>query len=170
MFHHRRPSTRSLIGRALLAGVSAGLRSMTPGGVMARTRDDAPARTGWKDWPMVRSSVGRSVLQLAWIGELVGDKLPVTPPRTEPGSLTGRIVTGALTGLAITSGVQGAAPKMTGILAGGTGALAGSYGGYAGRTFLTEKLKLPDLPGALLEDALAFSLAYRAITGKRPTR
>lgn len=160
-----RPSTRALAGRSLLAGISAGLRSMTPMGVLAGMRNHAPASAGWKDWPVLRSGFGRSMLQLAWAGELVGDKLPGVPPRTDPGSLAGRTILGALIGLAIGTEGKGAIPKGIGLATGMAGALAGSFGGYQARTYLTKNAGLPDVPIALGEDALAWAIARKATRG-----
>lgn len=160
-----RPSTRSLAGRSLLAGISAGLRSMTPMGVFASTQTNAPASAGWKDWPLLRSGFGRALLRLAWAGEIVGDKMPGVPPRTEPGPLGGRVVLGSLAGLAIASSGRGTSSTLTGMLAGATGALVGSYGGYTVRTGITRATGCPDLPVALVEDAVAWAIARKAIGG-----
>ena len=160
-----RPSTSSLAGRALIVGVAAGLRSMTPMGVLASQHEDRSIRAGWKKWPVLRSRAGRKALQTSWIGELIADKLPVTPSRIEPGPLGGRMVFGALAGMAIGTEGKGAMPRLAGALAGACGAVAGSYGGYKARTYLTKEVGLPDLPGALVEDAAAFTLARKTIRG-----
>jgi uncharacterized membrane protein len=159
------PSTRVLVGRALLAGVSAGLRSMTPIGVLASQHDDNSIRAGWKNWPVLRSALGRKALQVSWVGELIADKLPVVPPRTEPGPLGGRMLIGALAGAAIGTEAKGTAPRMASALAGIAGAVAGSYGGNRARTYLTKEVGLPDMPGALVGDATAMVLARKAVRG-----
>lgn len=163
LFSH--PSTRSLVGRALLAGLSAGLRSMTPLGVLASERNDGSTKAGWKNWPILRSGFGRTALQLSWLGEMIADKLPVIPPRINPGPLGGRMLFGALAGMAIGTEGKGATPGIGGAMAGIAGAIAGSYGGYRARTYLTNDLGLPDMPGALVEDATAFAIARKAIRG-----
>jgi uncharacterized membrane protein len=159
------PSTRQLIGRALLVGVACGLRSATPLGVMAAERNDASFRSGWKDWPVFRSDIGRIFLQLSWLGELVGDKTPIAKPRTEPGSLIGRAVSGAIAGTAIGTERKDAGARLTGAVAGIVGSLAGSIGGYAYRTEAAKATGLPDLPLALVEDVAAYALARKVIKG-----
>lgn len=160
-----RPSTRSLAGRALLLGVAAGMRSMTPIGTLARYHDSAPRSAEWKRWPLLRSGSGRTLLEAAWVGEMIADKLPIIPPRIHRGSLTGRILLGTVAGLAIGTEGKGTAPKVAGGLAGLAGAIAGSYGGYAARVFLTRGIGLPDLSGALAEDAAAIAIAHKGTTG-----
>ena len=162
MPRYSHPSLRSLAARALIIGVAAGLRSMTPMGVLATEHDDAPRRAGWVSWPVLRSANGRKILQLSWLGELIADKLPFTPSRLAPGALGERMVMGGLAGLAIGTEGKGATPRIVGALAGVAGALGGSYGGNYTRTFLTAKVGLPDLPGALIEDAAAFGISRKA--------
>ncbi|HEY1866816.1 MAG TPA: hypothetical protein VGG70_00875, partial [Candidatus Cybelea sp.] len=60
------------------------------------------------------------------------DLYPKAPPRTAPGALAGRMLSGAGCGWVVASS-RGEAPAL-GILLGGAGALAGTYGGLALRT------------------------------------
>ena len=46
---------------------------------------------------------------------------------------------------------------------GALGALGGSFAGYAYRHAIATRTKLPDLPFALLEDALAIGISYLAL-------
>jgi uncharacterized membrane protein len=160
-----RPSTRSLAGRALLLGVATGMRSMTAIGTLARYYDSAPGSAGWTRWPLLRSDAGRAVLEVAWVGEMIADKLPIIPARIDRGPLAGRMLLGMVTGLAIGTEGRGTPPRVAGSLAGLAGAVAGSYGGYATRTFLTRGIGLPDLPGALAEDAGAIAIAHKGARG-----
>jgi uncharacterized membrane protein len=162
MFRTRSLGTRALVGRALMAGAAAGLRSMSPLGVFARAHDDAPD-AGWKRWPLMRSTPGRIALQLAWLGEAVADKTSLVPPRTEPGPLGGRVVSGALAGMAVGTRNAGVRARLLGAVSGALAAGVAAWAGTTARTTLTDDLGLPDLPGALAEDALAFSLALAAI-------
>src|SRR5262249_11395089 len=83
---------------ALAIGIIAGLRSLT-----------APAVTSWAiylGWIMVPvwwlSWLGRPVavgiITLLAIAELIADKLPSTPNRTDPAGLGARILLGAVSG------------------------------------------------------------------------
>jgi len=142
--------------RAFLLGISAGSRSMTPNAVLAlhQPTSDAP----WTRWIPFRWPLGRAALVAGMLGEFVGDKLPQTPSRLEPGSLAGRVASGALAGAAVGS-KGGASSVATGAVLGGAGALAGSFCGYWARKTIVAKTHLPDLPIALLEDCTAVGLA-----------
>lgn len=160
-----RPSVPRVIRRALLAGFSAGLRTATPIGVMAAERNDASFRAGWKNWPLFRSGAGRFLLQMVWAGELIADKMPFIPPRTNPMVMASRIMVGGIAGLAVGSEGHGAAPRLLGMMAGVAGAAAGARGGYAYRTQVAESAGMPDLMLALPEDIAAYAIARKGIKG-----
>ena len=146
---------------ALLLGISAGLRSMTPLAAVAWAARGWPAVAGSALGFMAAPVTGYVFAALA-IGELIADKLPFIPSRLQPGPLGGRIISGALTGTVAALALQGS--PVVGGLVGAIGALAGSFGGYAVRRGLTVDRKLPDLPVALLEDAIAIALAVFAVS------
>ena len=99
------------------------------------------------------------ILTLLAIGELVNDKRPKTPSRLIPPQFITRIVTSALCGVAI--GISGGG-MIIGLVAGIIGAMAGTFGGAKARGFLAKKFGR-DLPAALLEDAVAVSMAAFAL-------
>jgi len=94
--------------------------------------------------------------------ELVGDKLPFTPSRLSIGPFAGRIVMGALCGMALCAATHQS--PIFGGLAGGAGALAGAYIGYHVRRLLTTQMKLPDFLVALAEDAVAIAAAAYVVS------
>jgi uncharacterized membrane protein len=148
---------------AFVLGVVAGLRSMT-----------APAATAWGaglgylaldgTWAAAaaRPAVRYVLLALA-VGELVADKLPVTPDRTAVGPFAWRVASGALCGAAFGAAAGRAVP---GALLGAAGAVAGTLGGFAARARLARALGR-DLPAALVEDAVAIAGAVVAVLGAR---
>jgi uncharacterized membrane protein len=146
---------------ALLLGVSAGLRSMTPLAVVAWAARGWPAVAGSALGFMAAPVTGYVFAALA-IGELIADKLPFIPSRLQPGPLGGRIISGALAGTVAAIALQSS--PIIGGLVGAAGGLAGSFGGYAVRRGLTVDRKLPDLPVALLEDVVAIGLAVFAVS------
>jgi uncharacterized membrane protein len=160
-----RPSTRSILGRALVLGVAAGLRSMAPLGTFARHQPHAPRSAGWRTWPLMRSGFGRALLQLGWAAEFVGDKLPQTPSRVEPAQIGARIAAGAIAGLAVGTEGRGATPRMGGALAGAVGAVAGSYGGYHVRRLAVTSTGLPDPAVAVVGDLAAAAIARKGVRG-----
>jgi len=103
------------------------------------------------------------ILTVCAFGELVADKLPLTPSRKAAGPFGARIVTGALTGATI-----GAAGHSIWIfaIAGVAGAIVGTLAGFAARTRLAAAFGR-DLPAALLEDAEALALGLLCVAGLR---
>lgn len=155
--------TRSNLFRALALGVVAGMRSQMPGAMLAFRQPDAPRRAGWRSWPILRITWGRRALMLAGAGEVVGDKLPSTPNRTDPNALAGRLLFGAMAGLAIGSEGRGNRARVTGAIAGMTGAAIGTFGGYRARKAVVNMTGLPDPAVAVVEDLAAVTLANNAI-------
>ena len=136
---------------ALLIGCICGLRSMT-----------APAVVAWGahlDWLHLQGSllaflankISLAVFSLFAIGELIADKLPFIPPRTQAGPLGVRVIFGAMCGAALC--ISGAASPLLGGVLGGLGGVAGAFAGYHYRRSLSGKV--PDLLLALLEDLAA---------------
>ena len=99
------------------------------------------------------------ILTLMAIGELVNDKLPKTPSRLVPPQFITRILTSALSGLAI--GLSGNG-LIIGLVAGILGAVAGTFGGAKARGVLAKRFGR-DLPAALLEDVVALAIAAFAL-------
>ena len=136
---------------ALLIGIVAGLRAMTPPALVAWA-----AHLGWLD--LSGSLLGfladtwvRWILTLLAIVELVTDQLPSTPSRTVPVQFGARIATGALCGAAL--GAAGGA-MLGSLLAGIVGAVIGTLGGRALRARLAAAFG-SDRPAAFIEDAVA---------------
>lgn len=137
-------SVTSLLARALALGLAAGGRATL--GIAAPVVARGPV-------------AARVLLGLAVAGELVGDKLPRTPDRTEPGSLAGRAVSGVIGG-AVLARRAGRGPVPTAVL-GGAAALAGSFLGIGWRRAAVGRL--PAVPAALIEDAVVLGLASYAV-------
>lgn len=91
------------------------------------------------------------VLSALALGELVTDKLPMTPSRKVPLQFGARLVVGSFCGAALAWPSGG---WIAGLIAGGVGALIGTLGGAAVRGRLARAYGR-DLPAALLEDAVA---------------
>ena len=99
------------------------------------------------------NKVSLVVFSLLAIGELIADKLPVIPGRTQPGPLGARIVFGAICGTALC--LSGGASLLMGAILGGVGGVAGAFAGYNYRRWLSRGAKFPDLLIALVEDLVA---------------
>jgi uncharacterized membrane protein len=138
---------------ALLIGVVSGLRSVT-----------APAVVAWGahlNWLNLRntalsfmaSTAAVVIFTLLALFELIADKLPSTPSRTEPVGLIARVLLGGLSGACVA--LSGAQSMVLGAVLGAVGGVAGAFAGYQARTRLVKALKVPDFVIALLGDAVA---------------
>jgi len=135
--------------RATQLGFVAGLRSMMPAALLVRTSEQpSPALQGLTDFLAA--------------GELIGDKLPMTPSRLSSGPLIGRIVFGAVAGALVSRRFNQA--LLDGAICGALGAVAGSIVGYAYRTLVSQGLNLPDFVGAIVEDGTAITIGLNAVS------
>ena len=142
---------------ALGIGIVAGLRSLTAPAVVAWG-----AHVGWlnlHDSPLafMGSTTAVVILSLLAIGELIADKLPMTPKRTAPAPLIARIVTGGLCGASLVAAVGKSV--LAGMLLGGIGGVVGAFLGYSVRRRLVKNFHIKDLVVAVCEDAIAICLA-----------
>lgn len=140
------------LGLAFGFGVVSGSRSMLAPALVSQSfasSHDLLEERGLAASLLVRPRVVQ-LLPLLAAGELVADKLPFTPPRTDVMSVIGRTGSGALVGAAI------AAPenRTAAACAGAAGALAGTYGLYHLRRMATGR-GMPGWLAAVAEDALA---------------
>ena len=143
---------------AAAIGVIAGLRTLTaPAAVCWGARLERLDLRG-SHLAFLGSSPAVFITSALALCELIADKLPFIPNRTDPIALGGRILGGALSGAAIcASGNQMVLP---GVALGGLGAIAGAFAGFRVRRDLVRKRHFPDAVIALLEDALAVGGAF----------
>ncbi len=143
---------------ALLIGVVAGLRALTPpamvawGGALGWIDLDGT----WAEW--VAHPLTVTVLTILLVVELVTDQLPSTPARTVAVQFSARLLTAGFAGAVLVTGALATVKTGTvvsGIGAGVIGAVLGTMGGYRARKALVERNGGKDLPIALVEDAVA---------------
>ena len=137
---------------AFLIGVIAGLRSLT-----------APAAVAWAGYGrgilthtsfrFMGTLAATIIFTVLAAAELITDKLPSTPSRLKTPGIIARIFTGALSGACLAA--AGEESIALGISLGVVGGVVGAFAGYYARGGLVRALKVPDLPIALLEDAIA---------------
>jgi uncharacterized membrane protein len=152
--------TMSVYLLAFLIGVIAGLRAMTAPAVVSWA-----ARLGWlhveNTWlAFLGFAATPYILSVLAIGELIADKLPKAPSRKAPPGFITRILTGALSGAAISAGSS----WTVGLVAGAIGAIIGTLGGYEFRVRLVKATGGKDLPIALLEDVIAIGGAFLLVS------
>ena len=159
-------SSRSNVLRALQLGIAAGMRSQMPGAMLAWHQPTAPPSARWRSWPVLRNTWGRRLMIASGAGELVGDKLPMTPSRLKPGPLAGRLMLGVFAGAAIGSEGTGKSSLAKGAVTGLIGATIGNVAGYHARKTMVEATGMPDPAVAVVEDAIAITLASNAVRNR----
>lgn len=138
---------------AFLIGCICGLRSMTAPAVVAWG-----AHLGWLSLDgsfldFFANRISLVVFSLFALGELIADKLPFIPGRTEPGPLGVRAVFGAMCGAALC--FARSQSLVAGAVLGALGGVAGAFAGYTYRRLLSRGAAVPDFLLALLEDVVA---------------
>jgi len=146
---------------AFLIGFFGGLRALT-----------APAVTAWAvhlGWLRLEGSLSLIgslpsvvILTLLAVAELVADKLPKTPKRTNLGPLVFRMITGGFSSMAICASAHQL--LVIGALVGVLGAIAGAFAGYEIRHRLVEAFGLPDFGVAVAEDLVAVGGAFLIVS------
>ena len=144
------PDARHTLSLAFLLGACAGPRTSAPLAIASWA-----ARLGWidvKGSPLAFLASPRAVSMTTpmALGELVVDKLPSTPSRTQAVGVAARVASGAVSGAALAGGRSARAA-----LAGAAGALVATYVGHSLRT-QTARAFGRDVPVAAVEDLLAF--------------
>ncbi len=141
-------------GLTAALGAIAGARSATaPAAISA-----ALARGGPDDDRLVALAVRlRPLLYLFAAMEMVADKLPITPDRTSPPALLGRIALGAASGL-LAARAYGRSPIIAGLLAAGA-ALGATFAFFHMRRLLMDDLGMDGVTSGLVEDAAVAAAA-----------
>lgn len=148
-----------------LIGFVAGLRSMTaPAIVSGAIRSGAlPLPEGLLS-AMGSPACANTFAGLA-VGELIADKTPRIPSRTDPGPLVARLVSGGLCGAAICCAKR--EPMIPGAALGALASIGGAFLGYHLRRDAVRNGSLPDFGVALVEDAVALGAGLAAIASLR---
>jgi uncharacterized membrane protein len=148
-------------GETMAFAALSGLRSMAAPALLARAirRGDVPDPKGTPYELLGRLS---PLLQLLMVGEMVADKTPFIPSRTSAGSLLGRAASGALVAAALrASGGRG--DRGSAALLGALSAVAAAFAGENLRTQGAQRLGVPNLALALLEDGIVLVAGTRLL-------
>ncbi|CAN5660861.1 MAG: DUF4126 family protein [Rubrobacteraceae bacterium] len=147
--------------RAIGLGAISGLRSMSGPAFVSLAASHGKLNLEGTHLAFLGSSRLSKVLVLMELGELVVDKLPQTPSRTELPSLLGRAASGALVGAAVF--VSDGRRATTGAALGSTAAIVAAFAGERLRALAVEKTGLPDLVAALAGDATVLIVGLRSL-------
>jgi uncharacterized membrane protein len=152
--------------RALLLGFATGLRSQVPVALLAvesqRGRFDPGGGRLARRFGSTEGVLGAVV---ACAGELVADKLPVTPARTTIGPFLQRLATGGTVGAAVH--YDAGRPRALGALLGAAGAGTGAYAGSRARVLAADRTGLPGPLLGAAEDLVTFGLALAVLAAGR---
>jgi len=143
-------------------GIVAGSRSLTAPALVSWA-----AHLGWLDlsssWlSFLGSRVATIILSLLALAELVADKLPKTPNRTDLGPLAFRVITGGFSGIALCASAHQS--LVIGTILGVLGSIAGAFAGYEIRHRLVKTFGLPDFGVALAEDIVAIGCGFLIVS------
>jgi uncharacterized membrane protein len=147
-----------LIFGAFGIGIIAGLRAFTVPAVVCWATYFSWLHFSESRLIFLSKPIVLGIVSLLALGELMADKLPMTPSRTTPGPLLGRITAAAFSATAIAIAAHQSA--VVACVLGASGALAGAFGGYYVRRSLVKGYNLPDLAIALMEDLVAVGGAF----------
>jgi uncharacterized membrane protein len=150
---------------ALGLGAISGLRSMSGPAFVGRAASRGDLNLDGTFLAPLGSPRLSKALLLLELGELLGDKLPVTPSRTALLPLLSRAASGGLVGAAVfVSEGQRAA---TGIVLGSSAAVVAAFAGERLRALAVEKTGLPGPVVALAEDAIVLLIGSRSLKDVR---
>jgi uncharacterized membrane protein len=134
-------------------GAIAGLRSMTAPAIVSWATEEKWIRSRPRPLAFLKSKKTVFLVTALAVGELIVDKLPGTPNRTEPAGLAVRILTGGFSGGALCASKKRLVAA--GAVLGGLAAIAGAFIGYSTRRQLHVRFRLSDTALAIVEDAIA---------------
>ena len=140
-------------------GAVAGLRCLTAPamlGCFASRENAGELKNNFLSSPKISAVIG-----VAAVGELIGDKLPSTPNRTEPSGLIARIVSGAFVGGSVCAAKKKSV--LTGAFIGAVAAVAAAYAGQNIRREICYKTGIPTAALGAVEDAIAVSIGINAL-------
>lgn len=151
---------------AFLIGFFGGLRSLTAPAAVAWA-----AYLGWLklDGPLAWMGMLPSVIifSILAVVEFVVDKLPKTPPRTDPMGFGARIVGGALCGACVAQ--AGGQNVFLGGALGAIGGIVGCFSGLQARLGATKWLGGRGFLAAVIEDAIAIAGSFFVVYASTQT-
>ena len=153
------------LGTAATLGAVAGMRSMAAPAIVSRLLHAGALPVENRQLELLAHPATVATTTLLAIGELVADKLPSTPARTEPGPVAVRMLSGALCGAAISSSKRESV--VAGLFVGACAALAATFAAYHVRRWADGQTGLPDAVFAVLEDSLVVATGWNVYQNSR---
>lgn len=149
-----------VVARAGILGLVTGIRSTSPLALLSwiSPASDEDALTVDQ---LLKSPTGRAATAIAALGEIVADKLPVIPSRTNPVVLLGRVMIGGVAGMILCQRLH--QPLVLGVISGATGAGIGSFASTSSRAWLSRTTGTPQALWGGVEDIVALGLGSLAV-------
>ena len=147
---------------ALGIGIVAGLRSLLAPAVVAWAAHFDLLNLYASPLAFMGSRTAVAIFSILAIGELIADKLPMTPKRTALIPLLARILLGGLSGASLCAATGKS--LVAGALLGATGGVIGAFVGYEIRRRVVNNLHIKDIFVAICEDVVAIALACFAVS------
>ncbi|WP_157687521.1 DUF4126 family protein [Pedobacter psychrophilus] len=146
---------KSPLIKTLVLGMSAGMRTMVPLSIMS-TNFHKNKQINLKNskFNFIQTGVVSTLLDMAALGELAGDKNPNIPDRTEAMGVIGRALSGAFVGATIYK--ASFRNPVNGAVIGAISAVASTFIFFHLRKSLAKKTHNDKILG-MAEDALAFT-------------
>ena len=155
--------------KAFGLGVIAGIRAMSAPALLShKLVRTVPIKQPTKPIDYLAQPPVEIALKVLAGAEIVGDKVPHGPKRTSPPQFIARISSGAACGAFVSEAEGKSAPL--GLVIGGVGAVASTLLFYNLRTWLDHDLGIPDVVGALIEDALVISVGWQIANSIQPAQ
>jgi uncharacterized membrane protein len=155
-------TNRKVLKTSIVLGLMAGVRTMSPAVLLSKavsSFENSPLSNTPLSSPQVRKA-----LQAMAALELIVDKLPFMPNRTNLMGLLGRLSTAGIASatLSYTYGE----PPIPSAVAGASAALFSAYVTFNTRKFLTKNARVPDFLVAMGEDLTVAALAWWLLYGE----
>jgi uncharacterized membrane protein len=154
--------TQNTLLKAACMGAVAGMRSvLAPALVTKWLADGGRGEALESPYSLLASRRTASVASTLSKGEIIFDKLPVTPPRISPAPLAARAVSGAVCGATICKVAHERA--YAGAFVGAGAAVGTAFLVYYLRQSLGRKLPVPDAVLGGIEDSAAYAIGHSVL-------
>ena len=144
--------TSQVYAGAVALGRVAGMRTMSAPMLISRVARKGQLAAEGSKLGFLNHPGALSTTALLAVGELIADKIPSVPPRTDVGPLLARAVSGGLSGAVLCSARKKS--PWVGAVCGALGAVAVAYAAYHLRRSAKRNFHLPDAVLAVAEDAV----------------
>ncbi len=154
------------ISSALTLGAISGMRSMMAPAVIAWAARRSGLDLESTPFSLFKANgIGKTAAALA-LGEVIADKMPFMPNRTDHAALLARAVSGGAAGAAVFKARRKS--MLLGAMIGAAAAVGATYGSYYARKKAARYFDVSDRVIALIEDGIALTAGLIAVSMVKP--